>query len=102
MTIYEQIDSESTESTYGHQTRKERASERLAEIASDEYESVRGKDSWANDHEYQIWLGEDYAFYTHSQIRARAREHAENFEPAHYTNCICADCAGAELTAEND
>ncbi len=29
-------------------------------------------------------------------------EHDEDREPGHAFGCICADCSGAELTADND
>jgi hypothetical protein len=31
-----------------------------------------------------------------------ARDNAREVEPPHAMDCICADCSGAELTADND
>ena len=39
---------------------------------------------------------------TWKALLAFVEREKQNREPSHQTGCICADCAGAELTADND
>lgn len=41
-----------------------------------------------------VWSGDD--------CDCAFGKNLDDYEPPHYTGCICADCSGAELTARND